>query len=494
MRKKLFFFGVDSATWDLIDPWIKAGLLPGFAKLKAEGTTMPLTSTIPPLTPVAWPTAMTGASPAQHGFYDFYKLDQNHEITLNLASDLPYPFFWDILSASHKKVGIFNLPITYPFKPVNGIMISGLMTPGIDADFIYPKNLRGEFVRQFPHFRFAPHVKVSKEDPKSYELRLAENLADAKETIQIAKWLFAKDDWDLFAVNFMAVDHIQHFFWEFMKQPNSPYRDAILRVYREVDNYLREVLDKHSQAYQIMVFSDHGAGPLEKTLFLNRWLQKKGYLKFQNSPRVWLKRGLAELGFDPQSLIKLASKLHLVRRAGKVSMQKRNRLVNKLVLSYADLDWEKTQAYSFGMYGGIFLTKFNKKLAEEILARFRRDFAPELTFAELSGKLYHTVRYPKTIPDIQFLLKDGAIVSTNIYAFAGKQLLTSPITNKSGEHRMTGILGFYPKVKAKRNNPDLTQITPTILAFFGMQAPAYCQGKSLIEKPDETLEIEEIEI
>jgi len=494
MNKKLFFFGVDSATWDLIDPWIKAGKLPGFAKLKQKGTTVPLTSTIPPITPVAWPTAMTGTTPAQHGFYDFYKLDENKEITVNLASDLPYPFFWDTLSAAGKKVGIFNLPITYPFKPVNGVMISGLMTPGLEADFIHPKTLRKEFVKKFPHFRFAPAVKVSKEDPDSYRLRFEENLEDAKETVKIAKWMFKKDNWDLFAVNFMAVDHAQHFFWEFMNDPNSKYRDAILKIYQEVDSYLKEVIELHSDKYQIMVFSDHGAGPLEKTLFLNRWLLKKGYLKFKNSPRVLFKRALSEIGFDPQSLIKVASKLRLVRRAGRVNMQARNRLVNKLVLSYADLDWKKTRAYSFGMYGGIFLTKFDKKLAEEILALFRKDFAHDLTFAELSSKVYHTVKYPKTIPDIQFLLKDGAIVSTNIYAFAGRKLLTAPITNKSGEHRMQGILGFYPKLKELKKNPNLTEITPTILSFFGIKIPAYCQGQSLIEKRDETLEISEIEI
>jgi len=494
MKKRLFFFGVDSATWELIDPWIREGKLPGFAKLRESGTTAPLTSTIPPLTPVAWPTAMTGANPAQHGFYDFYKLDENKELTINLASDLPYPFFWDTLSAAGKKVGIFNIPITYPFKPVNGVMISGLMTPGVEADFIYPKTLRQEFLRKFPHFRFAPGVKVSREDRESYRLRFAENLEDARETIRIAKWLFKKADYDLFAVNFMAVDHVQHFFWEFMRDPKSEYREAILKVYQEVDAYLQEVLEEQSERYQILVFSDHGAGPLEKTLFLNRWLLKKGYLKFQNSPRVWLKRLLAELGFDPQSLIRLGAKLKLVRRVGKFNMQKRNRLMNKLVLSYADLDWQQTRAYSFGMYGGIFLTKFNKKLAAEILTKFKKDFGSEVTFAELSSKIYQTSTYPKTIPDIQFLLKKGAIVSTNIYAFAGRKLMTAPITNKSGEHRVEGILGFYPPLKLRSSLPDLTTITPTILDFFGIEAPAYCKGKSLIANSSGAdLEVAEIE-
>ena len=494
MRRKLFFFGIDSATWDLIEPWVRQGQLPGFKLLMDKGSCFRLTSTTPPITPVAWPTALTGTSPAQHGFYDFYKLDENKEITINLASDLPYSFFWDFLSKDKKKVGIFNLPVTYPLGKVNGIMISGLMTPGLASDFIVPSELKSEFLRRFPHFRFAPEIKVSRADPQSYRLRLKENIEDAKETVKIAKWLFAKDDWDFFAMNFMAVDHVQHFFWEFMRDPQSPYQEAILSVYKIVDQYLLEMLNKHGQKYQFMVFSDHGAGPLEKTLFLNRWLLKKGYLQFKQTPLVLFKRLLSNIGFDPQTLIGIASKLKLVRHSGRLEMQKRNRFVNKLVLSYADLDWAKTQAYSFGMYGGIYLSKRNQKLMQTIIRDFRKDFGRDVTFVKPSSEIYQTTNYPQTIPDIQFLLKEGAIVSTNIYAFAGQKLLTDPITNKSGEHRMQGVLAFYPKIKAINKAPRLLDITPTILSFFKIKVPSYCWGRSLFKQTHKYFEVDDIQV
>jgi len=495
MRKKLFFFGIDSATWDLIKPWAKEGRLPGFAKLLNKGSTLELVSTMPPLTPAAWPTAMTGASPGQHGFYDFYRLDSSKQLTINLASDLPYPFFWDRLSAEGKKTAIFNVPMTYPFKPVNGIFISGLTTPGLSSDFIYPKNLKAEFLRRFPKFHFAPEIKVSRFDPESYRLRLKENISDAKETVRVAKWLFSKEDWDLFVINFMAVDHVQHFFWEFMDKTGSPYQKAILTVYKIIDQYLLEVMQKHGGKYQILVFSDHGAGPLEQTVFLNHWLAKYGYLHFKNTWLVYLKRLLTNIGFNPESLTGLAGKLGLVRRAGRINMAKRNRWLNKLLLSYADLDWSKTKAYSFGMYGGIFLTKKDRKLAAEIIKRMRVDFKDKLSFIGLSTEIYQTDSLPKTIPDIQFLFKDGAIVSTNIYAFSGNKLFTAPITNKSGEHRPVGILGFYPKVEVENFSPSLIDITPTILAFFGSEIPSYCCGRPLLKTAGaKLLTIDDIEI
>lgn len=491
MKNKLFFFGVDSATWELIKPWVKKGKLPGFAKLLSRGSCFDLTSTMPPLTPVAWPTALTGASPWQHGFYDFYKLDKDKQITINTAEDLKYPFFWEILGKMNKKVGIFNLPITYPFNPVNGIMISGLMTPSTKANFVYPEKLKPEFLKLFPSFRFGPHIKVSKLDPTSYDLRLKENIKDAKETIKIAKWLFEKANWDMFAINFMAVDHVQHFYWEFMNDKKSKYQNAVLGVYQIIDKYLLEVLTKYSPKYQIMVFSDHGAGSLEKTVFLNHWLLKKGYLKFKQTPQVWLKRVLSFLGFNPQEITRLASKLRFINKAGKIETQTRTRWLNKLILSYADLDWTKTKAYSFGMYGGIFLTKKNKNLSAKIIKELKQDFASTLTFVDSSSNIYQTQKYPSTIPDIQFLLKKGAIVSTNIYAFSGNKLFTPPITNKSGEHRVNGILGLYPKVKINKSDPNLLDIAPTILDFFKASIPDYITGSSLIKKNNE-LEIKDI--
>jgi predicted AlkP superfamily phosphohydrolase/phosphomutase len=505
-KKKLFFFGIDSATWDLILPWVKGGKLPGFKKLIEEGYTKTLYSTIPQITPVAWPTALTGVTPAQHGFYDFYKLDKNKEITVNLASEINYPFFWEILSANKKRVALFNLPITYPIRPVNGEFISGLMTPGLDADFAYPSKLKTEFKKRFSKFRFGPEIKVSKGDPESYKLKFGENIADANETIEIAKWLFKRGKWDMFGVNFMAVDHIQHFFWEFMKDKNSEFNDAILKIYQIVDKYLLEVIEKYSSEYQILVFSDHGAGELKQTMFLNKWLLDNGYLYFRNSIGVYAKRILSLLGINPKDLINLASRLGIVRKAGKINMQRRNRLMNKLILSYSDLDWKKTVAYSFGMYGGIYLNKENNRVKEKenelkskIIKAMKKDFRKLITFIDTSENIYKTKKIPKTIPDIQFLMENGAVVSTNIYAFSGKKLFTKPITHKSGEHRMEGIIGFYPKPKSvyKVEKVEMVDLTPTILAYFGIDKADYMTGKSILinnRAEEEKSVVEEIEI
>jgi predicted AlkP superfamily phosphohydrolase/phosphomutase len=187
-------------------------------------------------------------------------------------------------------------------------------------------------------------------------------------------------------------------------------------------------------------------------------------------------------------------------------MQKRNRFMNKLILSYSDLDWEKTVAYSFGMYGGIYFNKENKQVKKkekeiknDVMKKLKKDFKKLITFIDTSENIYKTKEIPKTIPDIQFLMDKGAVVSTNIYAFSGNKLFTKPITHKSGEHRVEGIIGFYPKPKTvnKVKRAEMADLTPTILSYFGIEKASYMTGKSLLMNnkiEEERSVVEEIEI
>ena len=154
MNKKLFFFGIDSATWDLIIPWVKQGKLPGFAKFIKQGLTTDLYSTTPPLTPIAWSTLYTGVNPGKHGLFGFYRFDKKKQITINLAFDRKLPTMFNLLSKAGLKVASLNMPFTFPVEPVNGIMLSGFLTPDLKANYIYPKELGKRFAKIFPNHSF----------------------------------------------------------------------------------------------------------------------------------------------------------------------------------------------------------------------------------------------------------------------------------------------------------------------------------------------------
>src|SRR5262249_12256546 len=55
--------------------FMAAGRLPSFARLAAEGHYQRLGTTIPPQSPVAWSTFITGLDPGGHGIFDFIHRD-----------------------------------------------------------------------------------------------------------------------------------------------------------------------------------------------------------------------------------------------------------------------------------------------------------------------------------------------------------------------------------------------------------------------------------
>ena len=67
----ILIVGLDGATFDLMLPWIEDGYLPNLSQLLAGGARSPLESTIPPITPCAWSSFITGKNPGKHGLFDF---------------------------------------------------------------------------------------------------------------------------------------------------------------------------------------------------------------------------------------------------------------------------------------------------------------------------------------------------------------------------------------------------------------------------------------
>src|SRR5829696_555794 len=115
---KLLILGLDGATFDLIRPWAAAGHLPNLARLMDEGVQANLASTLPPVTSPAWPTFMTGTNPGKHGVFDFIQ-PTGANFTLVNATRIKQPTIWQRLSQAGRRVGVLNVPVTYPPQPLN---------------------------------------------------------------------------------------------------------------------------------------------------------------------------------------------------------------------------------------------------------------------------------------------------------------------------------------------------------------------------------------
>ncbi len=129
-RRKVVFVGIDGAAWNIINPMIENGLLPTFARLKREGCCGVLKSTECYVSPPAWCTMMTGRIPERTGIYTFGHWDRSRREFLPVQStDILVPRVWDVVSNTGRKTGVINVPMTYPVTRVNGVLVSGLMTP-----------------------------------------------------------------------------------------------------------------------------------------------------------------------------------------------------------------------------------------------------------------------------------------------------------------------------------------------------------------------------
>src|SRR4030042_7066724 len=103
MGLKVFVIGLDGATFDLLDPWIKEDKLPNLSHLLNKGVSGTLQSTYPPLTGPAWSSFMTGKSPAQHGVLEFFrKTEGTYDQQLNTRFDIDGKSLWSHLSEAGK--------------------------------------------------------------------------------------------------------------------------------------------------------------------------------------------------------------------------------------------------------------------------------------------------------------------------------------------------------------------------------------------------------
>src|SRR5947209_6438051 len=147
-------FGVDGLSFRVLHPLIKRGELPNFARLQREGEEAEFISAVPAVTPPAWMSLTTGLKPAKHGVYDFWEFDTNSPTLKSRAVTHRKggKAIWNILSEYGKRVIVMNVPLTYPPEPVNGVMVSGLMTPSTSSPFTFPQVLKDELNKVFPGY------------------------------------------------------------------------------------------------------------------------------------------------------------------------------------------------------------------------------------------------------------------------------------------------------------------------------------------------------
>ena len=531
MKNKVLVFGLDGCTFDLLDPWMGKGLLPNLKKIKESGVAGTLKSSFPPITGPAWTSFMTGKNPGKHGIYEFLvrKPNSYKEIPVN-AEYRNGQTLWEILSAQGYKVGVLNVPLTYPPQKVNGVFISGFMTPGGKRDFVHPPELLDEIEEKFgKYYLHMRSLDIATFLSDSYiALFLKDCFSMMLYKFEVTKFLIKKEKFDFLMLHIFSTDRVQHLLWHILDPQHPSYRsdladkyyDEIVSFYREVDKQVGEIYDLYDSSGTVFVISDHGFCTINKSIDLNTWLLREGYIELKRTFPTRVRFFLWKIGFTYEWLCCTLG-LRWGRLWGKIwgkfwdkilLLTLKNKFIKapadffndfsrdkrKWLLSLDDVDWSRTRAYCKSGLGQIIINMKGREpegivnpgqeyenLKRELIRKLK-DFMNELTGGKEGVEVYarediYCGDCFDEMPDVTFLANKIGYQAGNLIDFGSNRTITDTTLN-TGHHTMDGILlarGESLQKGVSINGSTIMDITPTVLYLMGCKIPEDMDGKVL---------------
>jgi predicted AlkP superfamily phosphohydrolase/phosphomutase len=504
MRKRVLVIGLDGATWNVLDPLVRADTMPNLAALLARGARGVLTSSIPPITAAAWTCFATGKNPGKHGLVDFIYFPQHgYRVAIANSTTRAAPTIWNTLSQQGKRVGVVSVPMSYPPEKVNGVMVTDLMTPNHHVEYTYPPELKAELLEQVGEFVITPGEGEMPSRPAAY---LAKVQADVEQSAKYALYLLDREPYDFFMYVFGVVDVLQHQFWNLLAAPpetldatRRALRNQVIEVFAQVDRALGEMLKRADEETLVVLMSDHGFGPLDGFLHINNFLLERGYLVLKSDALSRFKRGLFRWGVTPQNV-------HLALKALRLDLRRKlNRgraygMLRRFFLSFDDVDWTQTRAFALGHIGQIYINLRGRQpsgvvrpgaeyeeLRDEIrtaLLKLAHPTTGEPLIARVLNReeIYHGELLDHT-PDLILLPRDFRYVAFGESEFASNKIV-GPSLGHTGHHRLEGIVALSgPGIQAGAtvSNATLLDLAPTILYALGLPLLPDLDGRILAE-------------
>jgi predicted AlkP superfamily phosphohydrolase/phosphomutase len=506
---KVFVIGLDSATLDVMGPLMEEGLLPNFQRLSREGACGKLRSTLHPLSPPAWTSFITGKNPGKHGIYDFVvHRPKSYELEYTYGGMRKGTSLWRRLSDAGKKVVVLNVPMTYPPEEVNGVLISGFDSPGTDSGFVYPPKVLDDITRHVGPYQLRDYPQGH--TPETF-LGQLEDLLEFRR--KLTHYMMDHYEWDFFMMVFGETDLVQHAYWQYTdpnfktvsEQDRKKFENVIRDTYIKMDAVLGELLSKLSDDVNVIIMSDHGAGPCYKAVFINKWLEEQGLLKYVEKKR---EVGLLQVLKRMHHIIKTTIPPKGLEWMKRTFPGLRQKVKSKIVFS--DIDWSRTKVWSFGRESTNLFINVKDRFPEGIVASGReyerlRDAVgtavktisdPE-TGEQAVGEVYRgeDVYHGSCMdnaPDLLVTWKNHQYTSWPGYNDRNREIFEPSLYHsdfndwselqKGGNHRPDGIVFMKGKSMGRGvslQDANIVDLAPSILYLLGVPVPADMDGQVL---------------
>lgn len=490
---KVLIIGLDGATWTVFNDFVLERFMPNLRRLKTQGSWGVLKSTVPPITPAAWTTCITGCHPYTHGVVGFRDFSfKTNTLKISTSASCRVPYLFETLSQQGFRVAAINVPWTYPCRKINGIMVAGYGMPGVDTEFTYPTDFRDELLQKIPDYRVLADWQKEKDDrPEVFDANIARVERCFQLRYEAAVLINNKIKPDVMMVEFQNVDMLQHFIWPFFdSQSRDLYpgqRDRIYKMFTKLDSAIGQLMElaERTNAHVLLV-SDHGFCRMKGTIRPNVLLHQWGYLKLQSGLQRVIRR---------------------VRRNVESIFHKR--VENAGIEFKTPVNWKATKAMMVypAMYGFIYLNLNGRdpnhrlnpnsgcnEMLNDLKKRFQSVLDPN------SGQpIFDAVATPKEffgredlnpeiVGDLLLIPKDGYILHQTTNTKKQPVEITGS-SDMTGCHCPDGV--YVVNGSGIRQNyamqTHIVNITPTIYTILGATTPGYLDGQCIddvfVEKP-----------
>jgi predicted AlkP superfamily phosphohydrolase/phosphomutase len=286
-KRRVVVVGVNGMELDVIRPLLVKGEMPNLAKVIKNGAYGKLRTVDAPNCPRVYSTLFTSTKPDEHGVTGF--IVGGITANTNMLKEEP---IWSILSKNGVTVGMANVPATFPVMPVNGYMVSGMLTRGKNCedgvlcapklsevqggDPVYPAAMKAELLKNVGDFYVDCERMPSAEQLKGHETEVIDAWLKKVDVIrqqqtQLFDYLMSNHPTDFTWLAQSCEDRTGHWLY-----PIAPYNagynpkinavrtEAFPNQYIAFDKVLGSIMKHVDDNTYLIIVSDHGIKPLRE--------------------------------------------------------------------------------------------------------------------------------------------------------------------------------------------------------------------------------------
>src|ERR1700733_10495911 len=286
-RPHVVVIGVNGMELDVIRPLLLKGAMPNLEHVINNGAYGKLRTVSAPNCPRVYSTIFTSTEPDEHGVTGF--LVGGITANTNMLKEEP---IWSVLSRNDVSVGMANVPATFPVMPVNGYMISGMLTRGKNCedgvlcapklsevtggDAVYPRTLQPELLQNVGDYYVDCARMPSAEELQGHESEVIDawlkkvDLIRSQQT-KLFDYLLENPPTQFPWLGQSCEDRTGHWLYPiapynagYNPKINAVREDAFPNQYVAFDKVLGAVLQHIDDNTYLFIVSDHGIKPLRE--------------------------------------------------------------------------------------------------------------------------------------------------------------------------------------------------------------------------------------